>query len=116
MKKAIKKLILRFLFNQNEQNRLRDIYSYLYQLESVWRDPSNSCNQFCLDVACCRKFLIENFINTFDDGYSVDADVRDHIWNGRYSDTYKEFVEEMKKKYQNDEPDIDCGGILKIKF
>ena len=23
---------------------------------------------------------------------------------------------EMKKKYQNDEPDIDCGGILKIKF
>ena len=23
---------------------------------------------------------------------------------------------EAKKKYLNDEPDIDCGGILKIKF
>ena len=23
---------------------------------------------------------------------------------------------EVKKKYLNDEPDIDCGGILKIKF
>ena len=24
--------------------------------------------------------------------------------------------DEVKKKYLNDEPDIDCGGILKIKF
>ena len=116
MKKFIKKIIFKLLFNKDEVNRIRDIYSYLYQLESIWRDPSNSCNQFCLDVACCRKFLTENFINTSDEGNSVDNDVRDHIWNHRYSDTYNEFAEKMKKKYQNDEPDIDCGGILKIKF
>ena len=116
MKKFIRKIVFKLLFNKDEVYRIRDIYSYLYQLESIWRDPNDSCNKFCLDVACCRKFLLENFIDTSDEGHSVDNDVRDHIWNHRYSDTYNEFAEKMKKKYQNDEPDIDCGGILKIKF
>jgi len=116
MKKFIRQIILKFLFNKDEKSRILDVYAYLYQLESIWKDPSNSCNKFCLDVACCRKFILDNFIGKNEYASSIDNDVRDHIYCNRYSDTYKEFANEMKLKYQNEESDIDCSEILKVKF
>ena len=83
----IYKYLRQFLFSKEERARISDCYAYLRQLESEFmiRDGSK---QFCLDVAICRKYLIDIYPAFYDDfdKHDLDIDMSNHILYKRYTE------------------------------
>lgn len=114
----IKKFIFHHLLNKQERERLCDAYAYIQQYEDECKNPSHSCNQFCMDMANCRKLLVDicGFSKGWDgfdkETYSnIEQDIKEHAYNHRYSSTYAPFIHENYNGC-----DVDVCGIMQVRF
>ena len=114
-------------YNENGLNNQLKTINCLYNnpkyidagiYENECKNPSHSCNQFCMDMANCRKLLVDicGFSKGWDgfdkETYSkIEQDIKEHAYNHRYSSTYAPFVHENYNGWN-----VDVCGIMQVRF